>query len=237
MPSMRGGIDPPGRVRAVTAHRIHLLLAGLLAIGAVVVVGLSEVAGFGWGWTGFPENGELWDWLHLLVLPLVLMLLPLWVSTHRRWRREWLMALVAVGAAFLVIVYGGYELGWGWTGFSGNHLWDWLELLVLPFAVALLPVWLAARGHLASRHLAGVGAAVLVFAVVVVCGYAVPWAWTGFRGNTLWDWIELFIVPFAIPVAVTAVGALSNRTAADDRARSEPSAAATGEAAATRATS
>jgi hypothetical protein len=30
----------------------------------------------------------------------------------------------------------------------------------------------------------------------------VPWHWTGFVGNTLWDWLQMLLVPFAIPAAV-----------------------------------
>jgi hypothetical protein len=30
---------------------------------------------------------------------------------------------------------------------------------------------------------------------VVILGYAVPWGWTGFRGNTLWDWFNLVFLP------------------------------------------
>lgn len=205
MPGRRGEVEAPDHHQAVIARRIHLLLAGVVLAGAALVVGISEPGGRGWGWTGFPENGDLWDWLHLLVLPFVLLLLPLWVGTHRRLRREWMLGLSTLGVAFVVIVYGGYELGWGWTGFSDNRLWDWLELLILPFTVALLPLWLGSRRRLTRAHAAGLGVVLGLFAALVVCGYAVPWEWTGFEGNTLWDWIQLVIVPFAIPVAVTVL--------------------------------
>jgi hypothetical protein len=44
-------------------------------------------------------------------------------------------------------------------------------------------------------------------AVTIVGGYAAHWAWTGFEGNTLFDWLQLFLVPFAIPLAVATVRA------------------------------
>ncbi len=128
-----------------------------------------------------------------------------------RWQRPsgrgklWLFGLAALAVAFAVVVYGGYGLGWEWTGFSDNRLWDWLELLVLPFTVALLPFWLTARRRHLRRHALTAAAILAVFATVVVCGYAVPWDWTGFQGNTLWDWMQLFIVPFAIPVAIAVL--------------------------------
>jgi hypothetical protein len=224
VPGTRGGGEGPDRHQALVARRIHLMLAGVLLGGAALVVGISEPGGRGWDWTGFPENSDLWDWLHLLVLPFVLLLLPLWVGTHRQLRREWLVGLVTVGVAFAVIVYGGYELGWEWTGFSGNHLWDWLELLVLPFTVALLPVWLGTRRRLSRGHLAWAVVGLALFAALVACGYTVPWAWTGFEGNTLWDWIQLVIVPFAIPVAVTVLIFTAEQARESEIAREGPAA-------------
>ena len=39
---------------------------------------------------------------------------------------------------------GGYALRWSWTGYPGNTLWDWLQLLLLPLVVPaiLLPALL-----------------------------------------------------------------------------------------------
>jgi hypothetical protein len=36
----------------------------------------------------------------------------------------------------------------------------------------------------------------------VLCGYLVPWAWTGFTGNTAWDWIKLLLLPLLLPTVV-----------------------------------
>src|SRR6478672_2969248 len=101
--------------------------------GAGAVIAVCALGGYlgGWAWTGFRGN-TLWDWLHLLVLPVVLALLPLWLRTHTRLELVWVLAL-----SLVVLVLGGYVLGWAWTGFRGNTLWDWLELLVVPF---VLPV-------------------------------------------------------------------------------------------------
>ncbi len=58
--------------------------------------------------------------------------------------------LVAVGLAFAVVLWGGYSHNWRWTGINGRTatLWDWLHLLLLPMAVALLPIWLARKAKL-----------------------------------------------------------------------------------------
>jgi hypothetical protein len=45
--------------------------------------------------------------------------------------------------AFAILLWGGYVRHWAWTGFGDNDmLWDWLELFLLPTAVATLPLWL-----------------------------------------------------------------------------------------------
>ncbi|MGH2876625.1 MAG: hypothetical protein ACRDNJ_10810 [Solirubrobacteraceae bacterium] len=36
----------------------------------------------------------------------------------------------------------------------------------------------------------------------MVLGYAVPWAWTAFTGNTLWDWLHLLLLPLLLPTVV-----------------------------------
>ena len=37
--------------------------------------------------------------------------------------------------------------------------------------------------------------------MLVVLGYLVPLDWTGFRGNTLWDWFELALLPLVVTAA------------------------------------
>lgn len=112
------------------------------------------------------------------------------------------------GAVGLVAVcaLGGYLGGWAWTGFRGNTLWDWLHLLVLPVVLALLPLWLRTHTRLELVWVLALGLAALVFVVLVLGGYVLGWAWTGFRGNTLWDWLELLVVPFVLPVVLLRLG-------------------------------
>ena len=110
----------------------------------------------------------------------------------------------AVGVV-AICALGGYLGGWAWTGFRGNTLWDWLHLLVLPVVLALLPLWLRTHRRLEMLWLLGLAVGALVFGVLVIGGYVLGWAWTGFRGNTLWDWLELLVVPFVLPVALLQV--------------------------------
>jgi heme/copper-type cytochrome/quinol oxidase subunit 4 len=203
---VRDGDAMPGRVAT-------LALAALALAFAVLIFGGYRL---GWTWTGFADNGTIWDWLQLLVLPVVLTLLPVWYRTRRSLRIEWRGAASALVLAAIVLVVGGYAYGWHFTGFPGKTLWDWLDLLVLPVALTLLPVSLEASwGRFRETRLVLTIAGVAL-GLLVVAGYALDWEWTGFRGNTFWDWLHLLLVPFLLPAAVTWLSA---------RAREAPEAA------------
>jgi len=176
----------------------------LVAASGVVAFAVTIVGGewLGWTWTGFADNNTVWDWLHLLVLPAVLTAAPVVTSTRRSARVEWRFLLGAVAIAFAVLLVGGYELGWMWTGFDGRTLWDWLELLVLPAAVTAFSIWLA-LGRSMHPQVRRLGTVLMIaFVVLVTAGYGFHWQWTGFPGNTLWDWMHLLLVPFVLPVAL-----------------------------------
>jgi uncharacterized membrane protein len=172
---------------------------------AVAVVAAVLWGGYGhrWPWTGINgRTATLWDWLHLLMLPVAFAMLPLLLSERTRMRREhrWAGALLLL--AFAAFVIAGYGVPWGWTGFSGNRLWDWLELLALPLAVALVPLMDDIRRSWTPRHsfVAAVGLA--AFVAIVIGGYVGHWRWTGFRGNTLWDWLHLLLLPLLLPTVI-----------------------------------
>src|SRR3954453_19895192 len=65
--------------------------------------------------------------------------------------------IVLAGVAVLgALLWGGSLPHWAWTGFGDNDtLWDWLELALLPTAVATLPLWLRRRPPVPPRR--GVG--------------------------------------------------------------------------------
>jgi len=180
--------------------------------GAITVFGGYRL---GWAWTGFVDNNTVWDWLHLLVLPVVLTAAPVWYRTRHELRVEWRLLVAAVLAVFAVLLVGGYWLAWTWTGFDGRTLWDWLELLVLPLTVTVLPIWLALGRSMHPRvRQAGV-ALMIAFAVLVTAGYSLDWRWTGFPGNTLWDWLHLLLVPFVLPIVLAWLSATRLEQAAE----------------------
>jgi hypothetical protein len=173
-----------------------------------------------WSWTGLNARAAtLWDWLHLLALPVAVGILPLWLSRRTRLPRRHKMIGLWLTIAFAVLVIVGYAVPWAWTGFSGNHLWDWLELLVLPLAVALVPVMVELRQTWTRRHTLIVLTVLIVFAAVVIGGYVGDWRWTGFRGNTLWNWLQLWFLPLLIPAVVVPMlrpRAMAGVTVVDD---------------------
>ena len=119
--------------------------------------------------------------------------------------------LVAGGlVAFLVVtsllLLGGYLFDWRWTGYrtrkGPNELWDWLTLLLQPFALLLVPLWLRAGSRRTRDWLVLGTAAAVTFVVLVLGGYLLHWTWTGFQGNTLWKWLGLFLMPFLLPLVL-----------------------------------
>lgn len=120
-------------------------------------------------------------------------------------RRRHKVTFGGASAAVAVCALGGYLGGWSWTGFRGNTLWDWLHLLVLPVALAFLPLWLRTHERLHLLWQVALWALAVAFVVLVYGGYVLGWAWTGFRGNTLWDWLELMVVPFVLPAVLTQI--------------------------------
>jgi hypothetical protein len=173
-----------------------------LALAAVAVV-LWGGYGHRWPWTGINgSTATLWDWLHLLLLPIAFGLLPVLLSRGTRMRsgHMWAGSVAVVG--FAAFVTAGYMIPWGWTGFSGNKLWDWLELLALPLAIAIIPVMDELRLNWRPRDSLVAAVALAVFAAIVIGGYVGNWSWTGFRGNTLWDWLHLLLLPLLLPTVI-----------------------------------
>jgi hypothetical protein len=184
----------------------RLVLAAVVA--AVLVGGYQQH----WSWTGISGNtATLWDWISLLLLPVTVALLPIWVSRRHELDPHRKLAAAALLAAFVGIAVAGYLVPWKWTGFEGNALWDWINLLLLPLVVATFPLWPQIRKDLRLHHHVLLGLLAVAFIVSAVGGYVWGWSWTGFQGNTLWDWLHLLLLPLVIPtlllpavVAITA---------------------------------
>jgi Tfp pilus assembly protein PilN len=66
---------------------------------------------------------------------------PRWQPT----RKQLLWAGSITSLAFLLIVICSYLFGWKWTGLPKKTLWDYLELLIVPAALALGVYWLNRR--------------------------------------------------------------------------------------------
>lgn len=175
------------------------------AVAVVVAFAIVMWGGYGhhWSWTGInAKSATLWDWLNLLMLPIAVAILPLWFSRRTRVGKRHKAVGLTILVAFGVVVVAGYTVPWGWTGFVGNKLWDWLELLVLPLTVALIPVVLELRDNWGARHSLVAVTLLIAFTVVVLGGYLGDWGWTGFHGNTLWNWLHLWLLPLLIPLLI-----------------------------------
>lgn len=208
------GTSVTGQVAPGSSRPLKLLAAAVAVVLAVVFAGSFAL---GWGWTGFRRNDTLWAWLHLLVLPLAVAAFPLWMRGHDRRSHVPSVALAAVLGACAALLLLGYELDWTWTGFRGETLWDWLNLLVLPAVLAVLPLWIATRHDMHPRWRRTALAVLVAFVVIVLGGYGLDWGWTGFEGNTLWDWMHLLLVPFVVPAV--AAWLIVRAEEADERRR------------------
>ena len=217
-------VEAPSTTAAGPAGRAGLLrLAfGLTAVGLLIAIwgGYDQH----WSWTGFRHNATLWDWLHIFLLPLALMAAPFWVRNHANLAPRHRMIFGSTVAAFATLVVLGYALDLGWTGFPGNELWDWLELLLLPLAIGLLPIWSKVLRERHRRHLIAAGAVLVAFGVAIVGGYGYGWHWTGFKGNTLFDWLQLFVAPIVLPIVLVPFAREWMATGVPARAGQEPAA-------------
>ena len=119
-------------------------------------------------------------------------------------RRDAAYVLVAAGLAALV---GGYAGPWKWTGFEANgQVWDWLNLLLLPVVLGTIPLSIQHREYIGKSRRIIHGAFIVAFTGFVLAGYLVPVSWTGFSGQTLWNWIELLVLPAALAITAALAG-------------------------------
>ena len=156
----------------------------------------------GWQWTGFRANDQLWDWLHLLLLPVVIGTVPIWLLHAERMSMARRRAYGVCALAFAGFVAAGYLVPLNWTGFSGNTLWDWFLLLVLPLTIVVTGVWPKTGRTLRIHHKALLALLGIGWVVSLVGGYVWAWSWTGYQGNTLWDWLQLLLLPLVFPTIV-----------------------------------
>lgn len=189
---------PEGAWRRVALNqRMKRYAIAVLAVAALTMLWGGYIRG--WQWTGFRANDQLWAWLHLLLLPIVVGTIPLWIQQGAYISRARRIAYGAAVAAFGAFVVAGYLIPLKWTGFAGNTLWNWFGLILLPAAVASLCAWPSAGRSLRRSHKTAIAAVVAGWVITVIGGYALRWTWTGYQGNTLWDWLQLLLLPLVIP--------------------------------------
>jgi hypothetical protein len=172
--------------------------AGISLFVALVVVFIGGY-GAGWKWTGFQANDQLWDWLHLLLLPVAFAILPVWLRYSEHMSRARKVVLACAVAAFWVFVAVGYLVPLNWTGFQGQMLWNWLTLIALPVTLVTLRAWPTTGREVRKTHIAVFTVLGIAWLVTLIGGYAGSWHWTGYPGNTLWDWLQLLLLPIVFP--------------------------------------
>ena len=177
--------------------------AAAWAAGAALAVTLWGGYTRGWGWTGFQGNDQLWNWLTLLLLPVALGAIPLWIQDKDYIGKGRRVICTAAIAAWTGLVIAGYLIPLNWTGFRGQTLWGWLNLLVLPAAVTTVMALTSRRARrpearLYPYQMAIIAALATGWSVTVIGGYALQWRWTGYPGHTLWDWLGM-LLPLVFP--------------------------------------
>jgi uncharacterized membrane protein len=200
----------PARLRGDVA-----LCAGLMLVLAVLLVGGYALR---WPWTGFTANNQLWDWMQLLLLPVALATFPLWLRFSPYMspvRRRMLGAAVLVFAVFVLV---GYVNPLTWTGFRGQTLWNWLTLIILPVSIVTVRVWPQSGRDLRRGHVACAMVICVALVTTIIGGYWGGWSWTGYEGNTLWDWLTLVLAPAAVMTILVPTLVRLLTGAADERA-------------------
>lgn len=189
--------------RFVTSARVRKYGLSILATAVLVVLwgGYAER----WQWTGFAANNQVWDWLKLLLLPVVVGTIPLWIQRGKYVSRGRRIAYLAVVVALGGFVAAGYLIPLTWTGFRGNTLWDWFELALLPAVIVSVQAWPSAGRRFRPHHKAALAVLTVTWLITLAGGYSVPWSWTGYPGNTLWDWLQLLLLPLLVPLILLPV--------------------------------
>lgn len=214
------GTDADAESDEANGLRVRTVAIVAIALAAIVLI----VGGYAlkWSWTGFTTNDQLWDWLHLLLLPIAFGTFPLWLRYSEYMSPARRRALGAAVLVFFAFVLLGYLDPIGWTGFRGQTLWNWLLLIVLPISLMAVRAWPQTARELRRPHMALIALFGGALIVTLIGGYEARWAWTGYEGNTLWDWLKLVLAPIAVstvvvPALVKLVSGGVDAHAAEDR--------------------
>jgi hypothetical protein len=205
--------EPEGAVlRLARNGKVRKVAAYVLAVAALVV--LWGGYAHGWQWTGLRANGQLWDWLSLLLLPVVLGTIPLWMQDKKYVSHRRRVLYGAAVGAWIAFVIAGYLVPLNWAGFRDQKLADWLQLLLIPAAVTVTMAMISRRGRLprgrwlGPYHVGIAAALVSGWIITLIGGYRLGWTWTGYGAypqpphpqlGNLWDWLAL-LLPIVLPV-------------------------------------
>jgi len=174
----------------------------------IAVCGVILWGGYtqGWDWTGVSDKDTLWHWMQILMVPIAFAALPGVLRDHRAMHLERKLMMLGLVVLFVGFVIVSYVLPLEWTGFTGNTLWDWLSLLLLPIAITSVR-FLRAERTLTWAHYGSAAVLLAGLGVLIFFGYVAPWDWTGFTGNTFLDWVQLLILPVLFPTVVVPAAA------------------------------
>jgi hypothetical protein len=189
---------PVARFHAISKNERVRRNAGIVLVFALLVT-LIGGYGAGWKWTGFQANDQLWDWLRLLLLPVAFALLPVWLRYSEHMSRLRKVVLACAVVAFWVFVAVGYLVPLNWTGFKGQMLWNWLTLIALPVTLVTLRAWPTTGREVRKTHITVFTVLGIAWLVTLIGGYVGSWSWTGYPGNTLWEWLQLLLLPIVFP--------------------------------------
>jgi hypothetical protein len=76
-------VDQPGReLKPLIGRELRWWTWKRVLLVSIVILALLEIGtyAFNWQWTGFRDHGRVWDWLSLLLVPVIVALLPIWYS-------------------------------------------------------------------------------------------------------------------------------------------------------------
>jgi uncharacterized protein YjbI with pentapeptide repeats len=68
-----------------------------------------------------------------------------WLRKQARWLQRSGSGLLGMG--ILTVLIGGYAFHWSWTGFITKTFWDWMQLLIVPAALAVAGFLFARAEH------------------------------------------------------------------------------------------
>ena len=115
-----GAAEPATAVRRLMGNS-KMRKDAAYALAAAVLVALWGGYAQGWKWTGFRANGQLWDWLNLLLLPVIIGTIPLWIQHRDYISRSRRVTYAVVIVAWTGFVIAGYLVPLKWTGFAARR--------------------------------------------------------------------------------------------------------------------